>query len=199
MQHLATYPLRSSYHSKLSVICHFHLGRSNILRHPQSLQTLGYLCKSDQDNLNANLSQLKMSIKGRKKSILRSLQNSLSLRLCKISLRKSQHKGTLRSNYWVYGRQIFGWPISQRNMAVQFSIWLLYWAERCSADPNKTWRVLTESRIKSQYFPWKSREPQINWPVTVTCLIAMWRRRGAFLSHFPRDFSWLTRELGSTV
>ena len=24
-------------------------------------------------------------------------------------------------------------------------------------------------------------------------------KRGAFLSHFPRDFSWLTRELGSTV
>ena len=58
MQHSATYPLQSSYHSKLSVICHFLLGRSNILSHPQSLQTLGYPCKSDQDNLNANLWQL---------------------------------------------------------------------------------------------------------------------------------------------
>ena len=156
MQHSATHPMQSSYHSKLSVICHFLLGRSNILRHPQSLQTLGYLCKSDQDDLNANLWQLKMSIKGRKKSILYYLRNLSSPRLCKISLRKPQHKGTLRSNYSVCGRQIFGWPICQRNMTPQFSICLLYWTERCSTDPNKTCRVLRISRIKSQHFAWKS-------------------------------------------
>ena len=60
-------------------------------------------------------------------------------------------------------------------MTLQFSIWVLYWTERCSADPNKTWRVLRVLRIKSKHFPWKSWEPHVNWPGTVTSLIGMWR------------------------
>ena len=132
-----------------------------------------------------------MSIKERKKIILHSLQNLSSLRLCKIiNLRKPKHKGTLRSNYWVCGRQIFGRPISQQNMAVQISIWLLNWTERCSADPNKTWRVLTASRIKSQYFPWKSWEPQINWPGTVTSSIAMWRELPSLVTSLETFHGW---------